>query len=220
MSDFDEVVSTRRSVRGFRPDAVPRDVLEEVFALAQRAPSNCNVQPWQVFVASGDRCRQLSVAMTTCADAGDFGDPEDLMDTFEGAHRKLQVECAAEMYGHMGVARDDMPARVRAARRNFELFDAPHVAIVCMRKRYGLGVALDVGMYVQTLMLALWSRGIGSCAQASLRQYPTLIRKQLGIDSDLRVMCGLSLGYEDATVPANRTRQRRESLATNVTFIG
>ncbi len=219
MPDFDDVVLGRRSVRGFVPDLIARDVLEEVFALAQHAPSNCNVQPWQVFVASGARCRQLSDAMTARADAGDFGDPEDLMDTFEGAHRKLQIECAAEMYGHMGVARDDMPARMRAARRNFELFDAPHVAIVCMRKRYGLGVALDVGMYVQTLMLSLWSRGIGSCAQASLRQYPTLIRSELGIDSDLRVMCGLSFGYEDVSVPANRTRQRREPLATNVTFI-
>lgn len=219
MTNFDEVVLGRRSVRGFTQQAVAVPILDEVFALAQRAPSNCNVQPWQVFVASGDRCRQLSQAMTARADVGDFGDPEDLMDPFEGEHRRLQVACASEMYGHMGVERGDMPGRIRAARRNFELFDAPHVAIVCMRKSYGLGVALDVGMYVQTLMLALWSRGIGSCAQASLRQYPTLIRAQLNIPDDLRILCGVSFGYEDTTVPANRTRQRREPIANNVTII-
>lgn len=219
MPEFDDVVLGRRSVRGFTSEIVPRETLEQVFALAQRAPSNCNVQPWRVFVVSGDRCRALSAAMIAKADVGDFGDPEDLMDAFEGEHRRLQIECATEMYGHMGVARGDMPGRIAAARRNFELFDAPHVAIVCMLKRYGLGVALDVGMYVQTLMLALSSRGIGSCAQASLRQYPTLIRAQLGIPDDQRIMCGVSFGYEDATVAANRTRQRREPLASNVTFV-
>lgn len=219
MADFDEVVTSRRSVRGFTNDPVPRELLEQIFTVAQRAPSNCNVQPWRVFVASGDRCKRLSQAMIERVDSGDFGDPEDLMDGFHGDHRRLQIECASEMYGEMGVARGDLAGRLRAARRNFELFDAPHVAIVCMLKTYGLGVALDVGMYVQTLMLAMWSRGIGSCAQASLRQYPTLIREQLGIAQDLRIMCGLSFGYEDTTVPANRTRQRREPLAANVTFI-
>lgn len=219
MADFDDVVNGRRSVRGFTNQQVSRELMEEIFLLAQRAPSNCNVQPWRAFVASGDRCRALSRAMTDRADSGDFGDPEDLMDAFEGDHRRLQIECAAEMYGQMGVARGDMAARLRAARRNFEFFDAPHIAIVCMRKNYGLGVALDVGMYVQTLMLAMTSRGVGSCAQASLRQYPSLIRQQLGIDDDHRIMCGVSFGYEDAAVPANRTRQRREALAANVTFI-
>jgi hypothetical protein len=218
MADFDDVVTSRRSVRGFTDQQIPRERLEDVFALAQRAPSNCNVQPWRVFVASGDRCRSLSLAMTERADSGDFGDPEDLMDGFAGDHRRLQIECASEMYSQMGVARGDMAGRLQAARRNFELFDAPHVAIVCMLKQYGLGVALDVGMYVQTLMLAMSSRGIGSCAQASLRQYPTLIRGQLGIADDLRIMCGVSFGYEDVNVPANRTRQRREPLASNVTF--
>lgn len=219
MKTFDDVVRERRSVRGFTDQPVPRTTIEEALALAQRSPSNCNVQPWRVFVASGDATQRLRAAMTACADAGDFGDPEDLMDTFEDEHRRLQIACAAEMYGHMGIARDDRAGRFVAARRNFELFDAPHVAIVCMLKRYGLGVALDVGMYVQTLMLALASRGIGSCAQASLRQYPTLIRSQLGIADDLRILCGLSFGYEDTQVPANRTRQGREPLEHNATFI-
>ncbi|MGD9648614.1 MAG: nitroreductase family protein, partial [Pirellulales bacterium] len=93
------------------------------------------------------------------------------------------------------------------------------VAIVCMEKRFGLGVALDVGMYEQTLMLALWARGVASCAQASLRMYPQVIRRALGISDELRIMCGISFGYEDPAVPANRTRQSREPLDHNVTVL-
>lgn len=219
MKNFDEVVHERRSVRGFTSRPVSPALMREVFELAQRAPSNCNVQPWSVVVASGGACRTLSAAMTSRADAGDFGDAEDPMNVFEGEHRRLQIACAAEMYGHMGIARDDVPGRMRAVRRNFELFDAPHVAVVTMRKSYGLGVAMDVGMFVQTLMLAMWSRGIGSCAQASLRQYPTLIREHLHIPEEQRIMCGISFGYEDEGVAANRTRQHREPLASNITFV-
>src|SRR6202044_1288816 len=75
-------------------------------------------------------------------------------------------------------------------------FDAPHVAIVCMEQHFKLGVALDVGMYVQTLMLALWARAVASCAQASLRMFPAIIRRELGIPKSLRILCGVSFGYE------------------------
>jgi len=123
------------------------------------------------------------------------------------------------LYTEMGIGREDREGRRYAVLRNFEFFDAPHVAIICMDKQFGRGVALDVGMYVQTLMLALWARGIGTCAQASLRQYPDVLREQLGIPDELRVMCGISFGYEDTSVPANRCRQSREPLERNVTFV-
>jgi nitroreductase len=88
-----------------------------------------------------------------------------------------------------------------------------------MERRFGLGVALDVGMYVQNLLLALWARGVASCAQASLRMYPDVIRRELEIPGELRIMCGVSFGYEDPQIPANRTRQSREPIASNVTFL-
>ena len=133
----------------------------------------------------------------------------DAMDTFRDKHRRLQVDFAVTMYREMGIARDDHAGRLRAMLRNFELFDAPHVAIICMQNHYGPRVAVDVGAYLQTLMLALWSRGVASCAQASLSMYPIIIRRELGIPDDLRILCGLSFGYEDPAVPANRTRQAR-----------
>ena len=102
--------------------------------------------------------------------------------------------------------------------RNFEFFDAPHVAYVCMAKSFGIGVALDVGMYVQTLMLAMQSRGIASCAQAALRAFPDIASAHLGIPGDEQILCGISFGYEDTSVPANRTRQPRDPVERNVFF--
>jgi hypothetical protein len=87
-----------------------------------------------------------------------------------------------------------------------------------MAKSFGIGVALDVGIYVQTLMLAMQSRGVGSCAQAALRSYPDLVSEHLGIPDDEQILCGLSFGYEDASVPANQTRQPRDPISSNVVF--
>jgi len=153
--------------------------------------------------------------MTTFAPS----DMELPIDDFPGDYRPLQVACAVELYGKMGIGRDDREGRMRAHVRNFELFDAPHVAFVCMEKHFGMGVALDVGMYVQTLMLALWARGIASCPQAALRAYPGILREELGIPESLHILCGLSFGYEDPSVPANATRQPRNPLEVNVRFV-
>jgi nitroreductase len=217
--DFDDVVRTRRSVRGFLERPVPRETLDEVFGLAQRAPSNCNVQPWRVFVASGkvrdELSRRLIDATHAAFSSGGAGLP---VMRFEGDYRRLQVECAQSLYGAMGVARDDIKGRLDAVVRNYEFFDAPHVAFICMEQTFDISVALDVGMYIQTLMLALWSRGIGSCAQAALASHDGVTRELLEIPESLRVLCGLSFGYEDESVPANRTRQARDQVDRNVRF--
>jgi len=163
MYDLDNTIVERRSVRGFLPKPVPREVLEEVLTLAQRAPSNCNVQPWRVYIASGKTLERLRSELVETASSGKSQAMSGTVDDFFGAYRDKQVACAVELYGNMGIARDDRAGRKRAMLRNFEFFDAPHVAYVCMAKSFGIGVALDVGMYVQTLMLAMQSRGIASC---------------------------------------------------------
>ena len=217
---LEAVIRSRRSVRGFRPDPVPEATLREVFELAQRAPSNCNVQPWRCYVASGPACDQVRAKLLERLDARvpprfDFAGDGN---AFSGDYRRLQIECAVALYGEMGIARDDRAGRFRAVRRNFELFDAPHVVFVGMHKSFGLQVALDVGAYLQTLMLALTARGIASCPQGSLRNYPDVVRELFDVPDDVGILCGISFGYEDPAVPANRTRVGREPLATNVQF--
>jgi nitroreductase len=220
MYDLDQTILGRRSVRGFLRRPVPRNVLEEVLGLAQHAPSNCNVQPWRTYVATGETTKALRAALVSAVRSGEASTMTAPVDSFVGTYRDKQVACAVELYGKMGIARDDREGRQRAMLRNFEFFDAPHVAYVCMSKSFGIGVALDVGMYVQTLMLAMQSRGIGSCAQAALRAYPEIVAEQLGIPDDEQILCGLSFGYEDESVPANQTRQPRDPVSSNVFFVG
>jgi nitroreductase len=213
--DFDAVVKQRRSVRGFfRERSVPKEVLQAALELAQRSPSNCNAQPWRVFIASGKRRDLLSKELVTAARERSSSSP--LVDNFTGIYRKRQIECAVEMYGHMGIERHDLEGRLNATLRNYQFFDAPHVAIICMDASFGISVALNVGIYVQTLMLALESRGVASCAQAALARFPDVTRRVLEIPEELLPLCGISLGYEDPSVPANRTRQARQTVEENV----
>ena len=219
IESLERVVHTRRSVRGFLPDPVPEPTLRAVFELAQRTPSNCNVQPWRCYVASGETCARVRAGLLERVDARvppsfDFADAN----SFAGDYRRLQIECAVALYSEMGIERDDRAGRFRALRRNFELFDAPHVVFIGMLRSFGIQVALDVGAYLQTLMLAMTAHGISSCPQGSLRNYPDLVREVFDVPEEVGILCGISFGYEDPAVPANRTRVGREPLETNVVF--
>ncbi len=217
---LEDAVLTRRSVRGFLPNPVPRNVLDRVFSLAQQAPSNCNIQPWCVVVASGAPLRALEAKLVDEVRAGRPTQPDFArVDQFEGVYRRRQIDTAAELYGNMGIARDDKAGRRWAMLRNFEFFDAPHCAFIFMLRQFGSTVALDVGMYAQTLMLAMTAHGISSCAQASIGRYPAIVREHLGVDENLGLLMALSFGYEDPAVAANRTRVPRAPVAQEVRFV-
>ncbi|NNM51214.1 MAG: nitroreductase [Pseudomonadales bacterium] len=214
-----DALEQRRSIRGFLPQQVPEDVLHSIFSQAQWAPSNCNVQPWLVYVASGECRNELRQRMMDKASNMQPIKPDyDFLPDFSGIYRQRQVDCAAKLYGEMGIARDDREGRMRATLRNFEMFDAPHIAFIGMPRHFGVTVALDVGMYVQTLMLLMTSYGIGCCAQGSMRYYPDEVRDVFGLSQDTGILLGLSFGYEDKAVAANRTRVGRAPLSECVTF--
>ena len=215
----ERAVLRRRSVRGFRPQRVPEPLLRRIFTLAQSAPSNCNVQPWRVYLASGGARDRVREALVSAASSGVTGDPDfERGSKFEGIYRELQVECALALYAEMGVERRDREGRARASLRNYELFDAPHVAFVGMSKQFGTTVALDVGMYAQTLMLLMAAHGIASCPMGSLRHYPGIVREQLAVPEEIGLLFGLCFGYEDVAVPANRTRVGRSPIDGTVFF--
>lgn len=218
---LEQALHTRRSVRGFLDTPVPRETLDAIFTLAQHTPSNCNIQPWRALVASGGVRDSLRARMVEKAGNGVMINPDfEAMPTFDGEYRRRQVDCAVELYNNMGIARDDKAGRTRAVLRNFELFDAPHVVFIGMDRRFGVTVALDVGMYIQSLMLAMTAFGIGSCAQGSMRYYPDDVREVFGEPDSTAILCGISFGYEDTGVPANRTRVGRDPLDASVVFRG
>lgn len=219
MMSVEEALMNRRSVRGFLERPVPPEILRKVFELAQRAPSNCNIQPWHVYVASGESRNRIREALIKNVTSGVAPNPDFAYPgKFEGVYRTRQVECAVALYNEMGIARDDSKGRLRASLRNFELFDAPHVAFLGMHRDFGVTVALDVGIYLQSLMLAMTAYGIASCPQGSMRSYPDIVRAEFGVPESIGILVGISFGYEDPTVPANRTRTTRAELGENVVF--
>ncbi|MBU2643456.1 nitroreductase [bacterium] len=216
---FEDVLKARRSVRGFLDKPVPREIITRAFDLAQLSPSNSNIQPWQVFVASGkvkDTIREQLLAEIT---AGNVNQPDfSYPGRFENVYRTRQVDCAVAMYNEMGIARDDKVGRLNAMLRNFEFFDAPHIAFFCMEKSFPTTVAVDLGIYAQTLMLAFTAMGVSSCAMGSMRSYPNVPRAVFGFGDNLGVLFGMTFGYEDTTLPVNRLRMGRRPFEECVTF--
>jgi len=206
-----EAIESRRSIRGFTSEAVSDSTIEQILQIANRAPSNCNIQPWHTFVATGESANilrhQLCEAAQQEQPQPDYPSPMPFPEPYRGR----QIDCAIELYNQMGIARDDKIARKEAVLRNFSFFDAPQVLFIGMDKRFGTSVALDVGMYAQNLMLTMTAFGLGSCAQGALRQYPEIIRKFFNIDTDIGILMGLSFGYEDSSCLANNTVVGRTS---------
>lgn len=215
MTEFDEVVRQRHSTRLFlRDKPVPRELLDEALALAMRAPSNSNVQPWRVFIASGPRRDRLVEALLERA-AIELPVTEGLPETF----LPLRQELGALVYGSMGIQRHDADGRRLAQLRNWEFFRAPVGAVVCMHRDLGVVDSVGVGMFLQTFALALTERGLGSCVQVSIAAYPEILRAQLDIPEELTVLCGMSIGYPDPDFAGNRLHVPRNPVEANVVFL-
>jgi len=215
----DEAIRLRRSVRGFLSREIPEAVLREVFTLAQCAPSNCNVQPWTPHVVSGDQLKRLREALVAAGMRDEPIKPDWPADgKFTGIYRERQVGAAQALYGAMGVARSDAVGRKLAYIRNHAFFDAPHAVLIFMPEPFDTREATDLGMYAQTLMLALTARGIASCAQGALGLFPDIVREQLGIPGSYKLLFGISFGYEDHDVRANTTRVDRAGIDDVVRF--
>jgi nitroreductase len=218
MPEFDAVLRARRSVRGYLPDPVPEEVIAEIFALAAWAPSNCNIQPWQVHVLSGDRLRALGREMAATAAVPR---PDVPLDTaYRGVFRQRQIGAAVALYSAMGIGREDHEGRRAAFLRNLDAFGAPHAAFVFLPEGFGLREASDLGGYAQTLMLAMASRGVASCAQGALSLHPDIVRAHLGLAAGPQLIMGIAFGYEDPAHPANAARTDRAGMDEVVTQHG
>ena len=214
-----DAIYQRRSVRGFLDKEVPPEIMTRLFEIAQQAPSNCNVQPWKAYIASGELKRKLSEKMQANIRQGIPGNPDyPYRADFENEYRKRQVDCAVALYSCMGIERGDKEGRQRAMLRNFEFFDAPHIAFFGMDPAFGTTVAIDVGMWAQTLMLAMVAHGVHSCSMGTMRNYPDLVREAFDITDGTKILFGMAFGYEDTSVPANQTQTSRVPIATNVVF--
>jgi len=218
---FSSLVRERRSVRGFLNRRVPDDTLREVFEIARWSPSGTNVQPWHVCVASGDVCEKLRQGFLERFDAGVKIKTDHVPDGRTGAPwQDRKRACARALYGAMDIEWEDREGRGAAQRRNYEFFDAPHAAFLGIHEIFGPQSISDVGMFAQTLMLAMSAHGIASCSQGTLRNYPDFVREVFDLSPEIKILYGISFGYEDPQVPANAARTERAALEETVQFLG
>jgi nitroreductase len=213
MFDLDQAIRERHSTRMFLPRPVPRDLVNEALALAQWAPSNSNIQPWRLVLASGAARDRLKDALFKVVDH-DNPDIPPLPKAFE----HYRFELGAEVYGSMGISIADTRHRA-AVKRNFDFFGAPLVGIVSMHRELGPADAVSVGMYLQTLMLALTARGLGTCAEVSVAGYHDVVRDHLNIPPELTIITGLAVGYTDPDFPANKLRIGRDPVEKHVVLL-
>lgn len=216
-----DALSARHSVRGFLPHLVDKESLVKIFDSANRAPSWADVQPWQLFVAAGDRLERLRQGFRRryeekAAETMDVSRPQD----WPPALLSRMQENYARRFAELGIDRDDQTAREANIRRGYEFWGAPVVAYLCLPQEVGLWSYFDLGLMAQSIMLAAQDMGIGSIPAINLVAYADLIHVELGIPKTLKVVIGIALGYEDAADPGNQFRSLRRPLDQVVQFAG
>ena len=215
---FSKIVDRRRSLRAYSDRPVSPKVLESVFATAMKAPSNCNTQPWLVHVVSGERIEVLREEMPKRFMAGEMSVDFPYDGVYEGVYKERQYGAANALYQAMDIAREERDKRQAAFMRNFSFFDAPHVAFLFLPEPFGLREACDLGMFAQTLMLALTAEGIGSCPQTALSFQADYVRDYLGVRASNKLVFGMSFGYVEADAAVNACTTDRAAVADAITF--
>jgi len=214
---FLNIVGNRRSMRDFKPDPVPQDLIASVFGGAQRAPSNCNTQPWFAHVVTGETLEQLRADLPAKFAAGEIALDFPYDGHYEGVYKDRQYASATALYDSLGIAREQKVERKAWFMRNFNFFGAPAAAFFTLPTGFGLREACDLGMFAQTVMLGLTAHGLGSCPQTALAFLANVIRPTLGLGDHEQLMFGMSFGYPtDAAV--NQVRTERAALEDVVTF--
>jgi len=206
-----EVVGKRISVRAFKPDPVPGDVVREILQIAQRAPSGGNLQPWRVYAVAGEPLVELKAKAQATLAAG-LEKPEydvyppDLWDPF----RTRRFVCGEDLYASIGIPREDKPARLRQLGKNVELFGAPVGLFFTLDRKVGYPQWADVGMFMQTVMLLAVEHGLDTCAQEFWARLPKTVGDFLDLPDDQILFSGMALGYRDESAPINNWRTRRD----------
>lgn len=213
--NLEQILVERYSCRAFLQDPVPDHVIDTLFALAQRTPSWCNTQPWQVHLLGGEAVSRfaegLGERVLAGPEAADLGLP-----TYTGVHADRRREAGYGLYSALGIERDDRAARGEQLFKNFSFFGAPHTAIITTDRELGRYGAVDCGGYITTLLLAAQSLGLGVIAQGAIGVYSDFVRDFLDLPEDRLVVCAVSFGTADTSDPVNMFRTTRSDLGAVV----
>jgi len=221
----DDAITSRRAVRAFLPRPVPREEIEAILRVARWAPSGSNTQPWKVYVLTEKARDELAALLLEAYDdpvkresAREEYDyyPRNWVSPFQERRRKV----GWDLYGLLGIGRADKAAMHKQLGRNFSFFDAPVALMFTVDRTMELGSWLDMGMFLQNIMIAAQGRGIATCPQAAFNKYHRVIATYLGLPENEQLVCGMSMGYRDPDATANQLVTEREPLEAFVNFVG
>jgi nitroreductase len=221
--EFETLVNTRRSVRGYKTDPVPRALIEEIIQVAKGAPSSMNTQPWNLYVVTGEPLDKIRHGNTERMVAGvkpqrDFPTKE----AYEGIHRQRQIEIAVQLFDAMGIERDDKERRTDWVMRGFRQFDAP-VSIVLTYDKILEPAAIgqfDLGAISYALCLAAWERGLGTVINGQGVMQTPVVREHAKIPDDQNILTCIAMGYPNDDFSANSVKSRRAEIGDFVSFVG
>jgi len=220
---FDDVVMGRRSIRGFKRKPVPKAVIKEVIALAMRAPSSLNTQPWNFYVVAGAPLDRIRAGNTERNLAGVPSSREFRSHgEYAGAHRERQIGVAKQLFAAMGIERHDQEKRQDWVLRGFRQFDAPvSIVVTYDRSIHGGDIApFDCGAVANALVNAAWSRGLGSVINSQGIMQSPVVREHAAIPDDQVIMICIAMGYPDDSFPANAVVSHRKSVDEAAVFVG
>jgi nitroreductase len=193
------------------------DVIEECFSIAQHAPSSTNIQPWRVTLTSGAPLKRLSAALVEA-----FEKKEELkIDEIPESYNRYRSDLGHHIYGPNGynIARGDTESMTKTLVDNFKFYNAPIVAVVSIDKELNKGDILSVGIYLQTLLLLLTEKGLGTQVSAAPTGYPDIIRRELGISGNMDILCTVGIGFENKSQHINSLKMPRDDWKENVRIV-
>jgi len=221
--NYEEIAQDRRSIRGYKTDPIPREILEEIIHIAKHAPSSMNTQPWHFHVLTGEPLERIRKGNTEKMMAGSSVDREiKLNHGYEGPHRERQIEIAVQLFEAMGIARDDKERRMDWVMRGFRQFDAPVSIVITVDKALADDTIahFDCGAATYGLVLAAWSKGIGSVINGQGIMQSSVVRENANIPEDQVIMTCVAMGYPDDSFVANDVKSRRSPNDKVASFIG
>ena len=206
-----EAVAARRSVRGYLDRPVERETLETIVRNAARAATGGNLQPWHIDIVAGVSLAGFKATMMAKLASGETETPSYAIypEQLSAPYRDRRFAIGEAMYREIGIPREDKQARRLWFARNFQFFGAPAALFCTVDRRMGPPQWADLGMYLQTVMLLAVEAGLATCAQECWAMYPDTVTTFLGTPDDRMLFCGMAIGYEDTTEPANRVRSER-----------
>lgn len=212
--DIINAITSRWSCRAYLDQAVSKEQIQQILDTARWTPSGVNAQPWQVAVVTGKTKQAITDALIQAREEQQPENPDyDVYpQKWREPYKSRRINTGLSLYRALGIKKDDPDGRKKAWYNNYRLFGAPVGLLFFVDKDMGKGSWIDMGMFLQSIMLAANGLGLATCPQASLAEYPDKIRQILGIPDNQQLVVGMALGYPDRQHPVNNYRLEREAV--------